>query len=56
MSLIEAQDLGDMIRDETGAHVTIRQIGNGEWVVFLSYYKYIWDAEDWQRVKDEEKP
>lgn len=50
---MEAQDLGDEIRHETGAHVEIRQIGNGEWVVFLDYRCFIWNAQDWERFKRE---
>lgn len=53
MTIVEAQDLGELIWHETGAHVDIRQIGNGEWVVYLSYSKYIWNVQDWERFKRE---
>jgi hypothetical protein len=50
---MEAQDLGETIWYEVGQHVELRQIGNGEWVIFMNYSKYIWDAQDWERVKRE---
>lgn len=53
MTIMEAQDLGSDIKRETGAHVEVRQIGNGEWVVLLNSTKYIWGADDWQRLKSE---
>lgn len=51
MNIIEAQDLALDIRLESGARTDVRQIGNGEWIVMLNYFTFIWSPADWSRFK-----
>lgn len=51
MTILEAQDLAIDIRLQTGQHTDLRQIGNGEWVVWYNYTLFVWDAADWERIK-----
>lgn len=50
MSLIEAQDLAELIKWESKAHTELKQLGNGEWVV-IANNMFIWDLKDAELVK-----
>lgn len=52
MTKLEAYTLQSIIIDETiKLHVEVYRIGNGEYVVIVARYFWLWDEQDWQSYK-----
>jgi hypothetical protein len=54
MSYVEAKDLALDIRIENHVRLELYQVANGEWTLRWNS-KFIWDAEDWQRLRNMEQ-
>jgi hypothetical protein len=52
MALTEAEELLSLIYSESSLKVTIHRIGNGEFVLIVEGYFYIWSAEDWDQLPE----